>query len=258
MTYRLVALDIDGTVVDNTNSISPAVAEAVAAARAAGLTVVLSTGRGVPGTVEVAQRLGIADGLGVSSNGATVFTYDPFEVVHAVTFDAAPVVRRIVEELPDVMVGVEEVGVGFRVSHPFPEGEISGRITVEPIEDLIAEPSTRVVIRSPEHTAAEFAEVVDGLGLQGTNYFIGYTAWLDLAPEGVSKASGLEQVCTRLGIDPAEVLAVGDGHNDVEMLRWAGRGVAMGQAPAEVREAADDVTGTVEEDGLATELRRWL
>ncbi len=258
MSFRLVALDIDGTVVDDTNAISPAVSEAIQAARAAGLTVVLSTGRGVPGTIEVAERLAIDDGLGVSSNGAIVFTYDPFEIVHSVTFDAGPVVRRIVEELPDVMVGVEEVGVGFRVSHPFPEGEISGRIVVEPVEDLIAEPSTRVVIRSPEHDAIEFAKVVEGLGLQGTNYFIGYTAWLDLAPEGVSKASGLEVVCERLGIAQDEVLALGDGRNDVEMLQWAGRGVAMGQAPAEVKAVADAVTGTVDEDGLATELHRWL
>ena len=61
-----------------------------------------------------------------------------------------------------------------------------------------------------------------------------------------------------LGVDPADVLAVGDGRNDVEMLTWAGRGVAMGQAPVEVQQIADAVTGTFADRGLVTELRRWF
>ena len=75
---------------------------------------------------------------------------------------------------------------------------------------------------------------------------------------GVSKASGLAQVAAELGVDAADVLAIGDGRNDIEMLRWAGRGVAMGQAIEVVREAADAVTGTVYDEGAATELDRWF
>ncbi|MGN6721904.1 MAG: HAD family hydrolase, partial [Marmoricola sp.] len=96
------------------------------------------------------------------------------------------------------------------------------------------------------------------LGLHGTNYVVGWTAWLDLSPIGVDKSSGLNHVCQRLGVDRADVLAMGDGRNDIEMLAWAGRGVAMGQAVEEVRHAADAVTGTVGEDGVATELRRYF
>ena len=117
---------------------------------------------------------------------------------------------------------------------------------------------TRVVIRSPEHSQKEFATLVEDLGLSDTNYYIGYTAWLDLAPEGVSKASGLTFLCDRLGIAAADVLAVGDGNNDVEMVKWAGRGVAMGHGPASLLAVADHVTGTVEEDGLVAELQRYL
>ena len=88
---------------------------------------------------------------------------------------------------------------------------------------------------------------------------VGYTAWLDLTPLGVSKASGLSYVCDqprpRAGPD---VLAIGDGRNDVEMLEWAGRGVAMGQAIQEVIDAADDVTASVYEDGAAVELERYF
>ena len=255
---RLAALDVDGTLVDQTNALSPAVREAVLALADTGVAIVVATGRAVPGTMEVVERLGLEHGTAVTSNGAIVVGYHPVEVLHSVTFDASEAVRRVLESVPDALVAVEEVGVGYRVNAPFPEGEVSGRITVEDVDSLVSEPVTRVVIRAPEHDAREFAEVVEGLGLTETNYYIGYTAWLDLAPQGVSKASGLEMVCARLEIAPADVLAIGDGFNDVEMLQWAGRGVAMGQAPDELVAVADAVTGTVAEDGLATELARYL
>ena len=255
---KVAALDVDGTLVDETNALSPAVREAVLALADAGVAIVVATGRAMPGTMDVVDRIGLQDGTAVTSNGAIVISYHPVEVQHSVTFDASEAVRRVLEHVPDALVAVEEVGVGYRVNAPFPEGEVSGRITVEDVDALVSEPVTRVVIRAPEHDAKEFAEVVEGLGLTETNYYIGYTSWLDLAPQGVSKASGLEMVCTQLDVARADVLAVGDGFNDVEMLEWAGRGVAMGQAPEHVQAAADAVTGSVADDGLATELARYL
>ncbi len=74
----------------------------------------------------------------------------------------------------------------------------------------------------------------------------------------MSKASALEVVRERLGVDAGDTAAVGDGRNDLEMLRWATCGVAMGQAPAEVQDAADEVTGAFEDDGLADVLTRWF
>ena len=255
---KVAALDVDGTLVDETNALSPAVRDAVLALAEAGVAIVVATGRAMPGTMEVVDRLGLQDGTAVTSNGAIVICYHPVEVLHSVTFDASEAVRRVLERIPDALVAVEEIGVGYRVNPPFPEGEVSGQITVEHVDSLVAEPVTRVVIRAPEHDAREFAEVVEGLGLTETNYYIGFTSWLDLAPQGVSKASGLEMVCARLDVAQADVLAVGDGFNDVEMLEWAGRGVAMGQAPEHVQAAADAVTGTVADDGLAAELARYL
>ncbi len=113
------------------------------------------------------------------------------------------------------------------------------------------EPACRVVVRSPEHTSEDFLALTSQLGLHGVNYAVGWTAWLDLAPEGVSKASALEMVRSRLGVDVTETLAVGDGRNDLEMFAWAGRSVAMGNATADVKSAADVITGTIQDDGLA-------
>ena len=96
------------------------------------------------------------------------------------------------------------------------------------------------------------------LGLHGVSYFIGWSNWLDIAPEGVDKAAGLELVCERLGVDRSDVLALGDGYNDIEMLQWAGRGVALGDALPEVQQAADQVTGRFADGGTVQELERWF
>jgi len=267
---RLVALDIDGTLlkwvegVGTTEvQVSPAVHAAVQRALTAGAHVVLASGRSPYGMTRVADLLDLHPGVGealwvVSSNGAVVFRYPPLVVVHEETFDAAPAVAAILEQRPGALVAVEERGVGYRVNKPFPDGELQGESTIAEVADLVGDPVSRVIIRDPDATADDFVALAAGLGLHGTDYVVGWTAWLDLAPVGVSKASGLAYVARELGVDAADVLAIGDGRNDLEMLRWAGRGVAMGQAIDEVKEAADAVTASVADEGAAVELDRWF
>jgi hydroxymethylpyrimidine pyrophosphatase-like HAD family hydrolase len=194
----------------------------------------------------------------VASNGAVVFRYPPIEVVHEETFDASAAVPAILEHHPNALVAVEERGVGYRVNHEFPPGELGGEQIISAVEEMVAEPVSRVVIRDPAATAEDFVELGEKLGLHGTDYVVGWTAWMDLSPIGISKASGLAHVAEELGVDPADVLAIGDGRNDLEMLQWVGRGVAMGQAVQEVHDAADDSTLTVDEDGAAVELAKWF
>jgi Cof subfamily protein (haloacid dehalogenase superfamily) len=257
-TPALLALDIDGTLMHADGHVTPAVRDAVRRAADAGVHVVLSTGRATFGATPVLETLALDDGLVVASNGAVTFTYWPVEVLSSVTFDARETVKLLLEHVPDALVAVEVVGRGYRVNREFPEGEITGEIWVQDVEELVSEPVTRVIIRHPSQSAEEFIELAERLGLHGTNYAVGYTAWLDLAPDGVSKASALAEVAERLDVPRSQVLAIGDGRNDVEMLRWAGRGVAMGDAPLEVQAAADDVTEDVHRDGVAVELARHL
>jgi hydroxymethylpyrimidine pyrophosphatase-like HAD family hydrolase len=267
---KLVALDIDGTLLKwvegvgtTYEQISPPVYDAVHRVLDAGVPVVLASGRSPHGMTRVADQLGLhTDGDDpvwvVASNGAVVFRYPPLEVVHEETFDAAPAVAAVLEHHPTALVAVEERGIGYRVNRPFPPGELTGDMTITPVDDLVAGPVSRVIIRDPDATADDFVALAGRLGLQGTDYVVGWTAWLDLAPVGVNKASGLRLVADELGLGAADVLAIGDGRNDIEMLQWAGRGVAMGQSIEVVREAADAVTGTVHDEGVATELDRWF
>lgn len=272
MTPRLLALDIDGTLVawaegggQTHEVVTERVRSAVVRAAEAGVHVVLASGRSPHGMTRIADLLGLTDLAGVvetplwvvASNGAVVFRYPPVEIVHEVTFDAGPAVRAVLAARPTALVAIEERGVGYRVTDHFPAGELSGDMIVTDLDDLVAEPVSRVIIRDPGATAEEFVDLVAGLGLQGTEYVVGWTAWLDLNPVGVSKASGLAYVADRLGVDSAQALAIGDGRNDLEMFAWAGRSVAMGQAQPEVLAAADEVTAPVTEDGAALVLERY-
>ncbi len=265
---KLVALDIDGTLLkwvegsgQTHEEVAPAVREAVHRAMDAGAQIVLSSGRSIHGMTRIADLLELHRGdrlWVVASNGAVVFRYPPIEVVHEETFDASAAVPAVLEQHPDALVAVEERGVGYRVNKPFPPGELSGELIVSDVKEMVAEPVSRVIIRDPNATADEFVALGARLGLHGTDYVVGWTAWMDLSPIGISKASGLAHVAEELGIDAADTLAIGDGRNDLEMLRWAGRGVAMGQAVQEVHDAADDSTLPVDQDGAAVELSRWF
>ncbi|WP_232678393.1 HAD family hydrolase [Nocardioides sp. R-C-SC26] len=275
-TPRLVALDIDGTLLKwvegagtTYEQIAPRLQAAIDRAYDAGAHIVLASGRSAHGMTRIADLLDLRGRDGerlwvVASNGAVIFRYDvapgggEVEIVHEETFDAGPAVRAVLREHPTARLAIEERGVGYRVTTPFPEGELNGEMIVTDVEHLVAAPVSRVIVRDPDATAEDFVDLTSRLGLHGTDYIVGWTAWLDLTPVGVSKASGLQYVCDELGLTAADVLAIGDGRNDIEMLTWAGRGVAMGQAIEPVREVADHVTGTVYDDGAAVELERWF
>ncbi|MGH8775614.1 MAG: HAD family hydrolase [Jiangellaceae bacterium] len=257
----LVALDVDGTLVTYENFYRPprrAVVKAVRRARRAGAHIVVATGRSLHSTAPVLDQLSLSEGYAVCSNGAVVVDVETRLPVHVVTFDASDPVRYFAEQIPDAVLAIEELGVGFRVTGDFPVGELDGKVTVVSHDELLDGPVTRLVVRWPEGSRERLRAVAAASGLPSVDYAIGYTAWLDIMPEGVSKAAGLETVCGKLGVSRREVLAVGDGHNDMEMLAWAGVGVAMGQAPYDVMDVADAVCESVDADGVASLLNRYF
>lgn len=259
----LVALDVDGTILHHDGHLTSRVADSITALRDAGAHIVIATGRSVVATMPIIKELGLVrrGSFAVCSNGAITIALDPeyaegYEIIEAATFDPRPAVELLRRARPDALVAVEEVGVGFKLSAPFPDGELQGDLRVVDDDELVAHPATRVTFRDPNGSAESFSDLVERIGLHGVNYAVGFTAWLDLAPEGVSKGSALEQVRRQLGVEPWCTVAVGDQRNDLEMLAWAARGVAMGQAPPEVVAAADETTATVEDDGLAVLLEQ--
>jgi len=260
----LVVLDIDGTILLADETLSPGVVDAVEHAHRAGHEVMLATGRSWEGTRGILIALGIAPEFVVCSNGAVIMRRvegdeADYERFHVEKFDATEVLTLLRQHLPDARYMVE-LPDGRRLYTEYLEDwnlVDAKRVT---FEELTAQPVCRVVVVSPGQSEQDFVDLVERIGLNQVSYAVGWTAWLDIAPKGVDKSTALERVREWLGFDPADVLVIGDGRNDVGMFEWArengGRAVAMAQGPKEVRDAASEVTRSVEAGGVAAVLRK--
>lgn len=247
---ELLALDIDDTLVTHLGSVNERVVDAVGRATAAGINVVLSTGRTISTTAPIARALGL-DGWAVCSNGAMLAMVEPETIVETVTFDPRSVLDRIVALLPGAVYAVEDTHGVFHATRIFGAGSLGLSLREVPFEHLLKEPVVRLVVRSDEHVETGFGEIVEQMGLHTVIFGVGDTAWMDIGPTGVSKATMLARLCSRLDINPARTVAVGDSWNDIDMLTWAGTGVAMGSAPRSVTNAADATTDATPGDGVA-------
>jgi hydroxymethylpyrimidine pyrophosphatase-like HAD family hydrolase len=260
----LIALDIDGTLILEDESLSPGVIEAVEHAQRAGHEVMVATGRSWEGTRGIMRVLGLAPEYAVCSNGAVVLRLINadelrYERWHVETFDPAEVLVQLKAHLPDARYLVE-LPDGRRLYTEYLEDWNLVQARRVEFDELGAQPVCRIVVVAPEQGEQDFVDLVARIGLNQVSYAVGWTAWLDIAPQGVDKSTGLELVRTELGIDPAHVLVIGDGRNDVGMFGWAlangGRAVAMEQGPQEVRDAAGEITSSVHAGGVAAILRR--
>jgi hydroxymethylpyrimidine pyrophosphatase-like HAD family hydrolase len=252
----LIALDVDGTLTAYDDTVSPASRRAVKAAQADGIEIVIATGRSVHATLVAAQALDFDSGWAVCSNGAITVRLDPaldggFELVELVQFQPAEAVGRICAAVPGAIVAVEDIGKGFFVSAPWPRQELHGNLTICPLARLLDRPVPRAVVRSVDMDRAEMLERVGPLELEAVAYDVGWSAWMDITAAGVSKAAALESLRGRLGIAASGTVAVGDGTNDMSMLRWASRGVSMGGASPEVVAAGTDQARSQADDGVA-------
>jgi 5-amino-6-(5-phospho-D-ribitylamino)uracil phosphatase len=261
----LIALDIDGTVLQEDGTLSAVVVDEIRRVRDDGHEVMLATGRSVSMTLPIIDRLGIAPRFVVCANGAITLGRDPaapigYSRVHVETFDPGDVLTRIRGHLEGASYAVEDEDGVFHYAGSFPDGTLAATSREAEFSDLLGISATRVVVLSPGHAIDEFLSIVERMGLHRVSYNVGFTAWLDIAPDGVNKATALERVREILAIDRVRVLVVGDGRNDVDMLQWAAAGggvsVAMGQAPPEVTVAATEVTATDLDDGVAITLAR--
>lgn len=255
---RLIALDIDGTLLGQDRKIPTGTVDALDLVRAAGHEVVLATGRSLVGLMPVAIRLGLVDGYAVSSNGSLTVRLDVampagYVIEGARRFDPGSVIQRVLALAPQAYVGVEDVGWGWAVNRMFPDGLLNGEQKQTLVADLCAAPATRVAVHAPG-----IGRHLDALRATGMTVTPAGPAWVDVTGAGTSKASALEQLRTRLGIPPEATVAVGDGANDIDMFRWAARAVAMGHAAPSVRDAADEITGTITQHGAVAVLHSLL
>jgi 5-amino-6-(5-phospho-D-ribitylamino)uracil phosphatase len=257
----LVAIDLDGTTIDEAGNASRDVVRQLRRVEQVGHHLLIATGRSATTTLPVLDRIGVRPEYIVCSNGAVILQRKAaapsgYHRLHVTVFDASAVLEAVRAHLPEARIAVEDEDGIYRYTHPFPPattGVTEGQVIV-PFETLVSGRAVRVIAVMPDHDVTEFAAIVERMDLRGVTFSLGWTAWLDIAGEGITKAAAAERVRAALGIGRAHVMAVGDGFNDIEFLRWAGefgRGVAMGHAPAALRAVATETTGTFAEDGLA-------
>lgn len=261
----LIALDIDGTVLREDGVMNEPVIAAVAKVRDAGHEVMLATGRSVVMTLPILERLSITPEYVVCSNGAITLRREPdaptgYVRDHVESFDPSEVLTTIRSNLESANYAVEDEDGLYKFTGHFPDGTLGVASEKVEFDELLRSHATRVVVISPGHKIEDFLSVVERMGLHKVSYNVGWTAWLDIAPDGVNKSTALERVRGLLDIPRDRVMAVGDGRNDIDMLEWAsaeGRGVTMGQAPDEVVAAGNERTASDIDDGVAALLEAF-
>jgi Cof subfamily protein (haloacid dehalogenase superfamily) len=247
---ELIALDIDDTVVQHLGSIPGQVVDAIERVQEAGIRVTLATGRSSSTTFPVARAVGVND-LVVTSNGCVLASVETRKSVEAVTFDPTEAMAKLLEIMPQAVFAVEDLHGDFLTTQLFDTGPLGLTIREVPIEDLTANPVVRLVVRSGSHDSQGFAHVAKELGFHSVVFGISEVAWMDVGPNGVNKATMLQELCARRDVDPTKTIAIGDSWNDVEMLEWSGLGVAMGSAIPRVAAHANLMTSPEPGIGVA-------
>ncbi|GAB3162140.1 HAD family hydrolase [Myceligenerans halotolerans] len=244
---------LDGTLADAEGHIPDVTVAAVRAAVAAGHHVVLASGRSLVGVVPVIRRLGLRAGRVVASNGAVTARIDDGDLVidDVTAFDPGPVLEHVCATVPEVLLAAEVVGHGYLVSARFDAGLLNGHQRVaKRHSEVWAAPTSRAVVHAPGAV-----DLAPELRRFDVTVNISTPDWLDLTPQGTSKSRALEGVRRRLLVPPEHTVAVGDGGNDADMILWAARGVAMGHAGEALKAVADDVTGSIDDQGVVPVLR---
>jgi Cof subfamily protein (haloacid dehalogenase superfamily) len=259
---RLVATDLDGTLIRSDAAISD---HTVAVLDELPVPLVIATGRPVRWLAKVYDRLARPP-VAVVANGAAVYDPEQDELLHHVPLSAEELAHACAvlrDAIPDVAFAVELDGGRQLVrerAHQVGEWEERlHRPREAELSELVAQPAAKLLVRAGQRDSDEFTALVSA-ALEGV-YEATHSSTsglVEISAAGVTKASGLAWVAARLGVEAADVVAFGDMPNDVPMLAWAGWGVAVANAHPAVREAADEVTLSNDDDGVAAWLTRHL
>lgn len=268
-TPKLVASDVDGTLLDPLELVTARTAAAIARTQAAGTPFVLASGRPARWIPKVARAAGVS-GYAVCSNGAALYDIAADRVVSALTLPPELLIEfghAVAAALPECRLATERVGatamalagqefaaeVGY--AHPWP----GDTMVTESRAEVLGRPAVKLLIRHTGMTSDELAEATEAI--LGNVVDITYSSsigMVEVSPAGITKGSGMAELARLLDVPAEGVVAFGDMPNDVSMLRWAGHGVAMANAHPDVLAVADEVTGSNAEDGVAQVLERWF
>lgn len=254
LVLRLVATDLDGTLLHRDGTVTARSRRALTAIEDLGVTVVFVTGRPIRSMEDLWEHVG-GHGLAICSNGGIVYDVHAHAVRHARTIpvdtgiEVAALIRTAV---PGTVFALEKSNGYAREAGFMPRTPPPPDLMVGPLEESFDEHTVKLLARHEDLEPELFwSRVQDIVGHLVTTTWSSLGALVEISAAGVSKASTLELLCDERGIGPEEVLAFGDMPNDVPMLEWAGTSYAMAEAHPLVRAAAGRVAPSNEDDGVA-------
>lgn len=259
---RLIATDLDGTIIRSDGTISARTARALRTAEEAGIGVVLVTGRPPRWMAQVADATGHT-GVAICANGALVYDLHTETVLTERLIEPATVLavaERLRAALPGVVFAAE-YGLTFGHEPDYRHGWAIGAVDIRvgPVQTLLDRPVAKLLARHPVLSCDELlARAMPLLGTDVTGTSSSTEALLEISAYGVTKASALAELAAAAGVSREGVVAFGDMPNDLAMLAWAGHSVAVANAHWRVRAAAAEVTGSNDEDGVALVLERLV
>ena len=264
----LIACDVDGTLINEGEQVTPRTRDAVRAAVDADVLFVLATGRPPRWIPPVVDGLGFAP-MAVCANGAVIYDAETDRVLSARTLsvdalcELAEIAARVI---PGAGLAVERIGESAHdsatpqfVSSPgYEHAWLNPDNTEVSIEDVLSAPAIKLLVRKAGARSADMAAALSKhIGIVGDLTYSTNNGLIEIVPVGVTKASGIAEIAGPLGIPDADWVTFGDMPNDVPMLLRAGLGVAMGNAHPDALAAADEITTTNADDGVARVLERW-
>ncbi len=260
---RLVVSDIDGTLLRSDGSLSEATKREIRRVMDAGVHFGIASGRPTHGIREVIEDLGLSVPV-IGSNGAVVEDVNTGEVIHSTEMQ-----HHILARLRELIREYEVHGIYFDTSEGWvrhlgrSEAELVGGQGLDFDREavLIGELDEhavvyKVVVHGEEPELERIEQAIEALGeVQVTSSWRGNR---EIIVAGADKANAARLLASHLGVEREQVMAIGDNRNDLELLTWAGLGVAMGNAIPELQQVADWVTATNDEDGVARALARFI
>lgn len=263
MSIRVVACDLDGTLVRSDGTVSERTRAAISRLEVGGGTFVVVTGRPARWMHDIAEQTG-HHGVAVCSNGAVAYDLRTESILATDLLDsaaAAAVVDVLRATIDGIAFAVEQSHGGFGHEPAYTElvrWDTPDK-TIAPIEELVAEPVVKLLARHPSVGPADLIAAAQRvIGDRATLTYGGVDGLLEISGLGVTKATGLARYVAGHGLGADDVVAFGDMTNDIPMLEWAGIGIAMANAHPDVVAVADELTDANDDDGVAAWLERNL
>jgi Cof subfamily protein (haloacid dehalogenase superfamily) len=263
---RLIATDLDGTLLRSDRTVSRRTRDAIAAVQTHGILVVIATARHPLTAKRFADEAGVT-GLAICANGALVYDLARDEISRHQTLaieTALMIVERLRAGLPDLGFAVIR-GMEFACEPAYAaiagveeHGRTLDEVHLAEVDVLLRSPVTKLIARHPRIAPVELFAALTALGIDGYESALSGAPFVDVTAPGVSKAAALAGICADLGIAASEVVAFGDAPNDLPMLRWAGRPIAVANAYPEVLAEIAESTAANDDDGVAIALERLI